>query len=504
MLAIGFRFIAGRYHATPWGRHVNEAAVEWPPSPWRIVRALAATWNRKLDRERLRPEVLESLLAALAGAPPVYRLIRGVHAHVRHYMPIRKGKKETNTLVFDAFVRVSREDELVVCWPDVALNEDETGLLDELLGALSFLGRAESWVEARRLEQWQGTPDCVPGGKAIDPVSGDPGDVVSVLCPLPPGEYAGLRAGFLAAGHGRKKKTAATLPESWLDAVSLESSALQAAGWNQPPAARQVLYRRPADSLSPARPAVKRYSPPGAEPVTTVRFVLYGRPLPRMEDAVRIGELARAACMRIAQKRLGRVPSSLSGHGGRGAGCHGHAFFLPEADDRGRIRHLLVHVPAGIGPDEAAAVQELSRLYDGRGGEWELLCEGSGPVAGFSPVSACLARGPAWHSITPYLRPWHAKKRFGTVEQVRRECLLRGLPEPARVTELSEIPLGGRPCRAVHFRRFRKKRGLVQPDTRGTLLRIEFAGPVQGPLALGFGCHFGLGLFVSQDRQQER
>ncbi|HFQ89125.1 MAG TPA: type I-U CRISPR-associated protein Cas5/Cas6, partial [Desulfobulbus sp.] len=52
MLAIGFRFIAGRYHATPWGRHVNEAAVEWPPSPWRIVRALAATWHRKLDREQ--------------------------------------------------------------------------------------------------------------------------------------------------------------------------------------------------------------------------------------------------------------------------------------------------------------------------------------------------------------------------------------------------------------------------------------------------------------------
>ncbi len=25
---------------------------------------------------------------------------------------------------------------------------------------------------------------------------------------------------------------------------------------------------------------------------------------------------------------------------------------------------------------------------------------------------------------------------------------------------------------------------------------IEFAEPVQGPLALGFGCHFGLGLFI--------
>ena len=52
MLAIRFLFPAGRYHATPWGRHVNEADVEWPPSPWRLLRALIATWHRKLDPNR--------------------------------------------------------------------------------------------------------------------------------------------------------------------------------------------------------------------------------------------------------------------------------------------------------------------------------------------------------------------------------------------------------------------------------------------------------------------
>ena len=47
MTVLELRFPAGRYHATPWGRHVNEGAVEWPPSPWRIVRALIATWYLK-------------------------------------------------------------------------------------------------------------------------------------------------------------------------------------------------------------------------------------------------------------------------------------------------------------------------------------------------------------------------------------------------------------------------------------------------------------------------
>jgi len=43
MPLIELRFPAGRYHATPWGSHVNEGAVEWPPSPWRLLRALIAT-----------------------------------------------------------------------------------------------------------------------------------------------------------------------------------------------------------------------------------------------------------------------------------------------------------------------------------------------------------------------------------------------------------------------------------------------------------------------------
>jgi CRISPR-associated protein Csb2 len=31
MPVIDLYFPASRLHATPWGRHVNEGAVEWPP-----------------------------------------------------------------------------------------------------------------------------------------------------------------------------------------------------------------------------------------------------------------------------------------------------------------------------------------------------------------------------------------------------------------------------------------------------------------------------------------
>ena len=44
---LAIRFPLGRYHANPWDRSVNEGAAEWPPSPWRILRALVATWHTR-------------------------------------------------------------------------------------------------------------------------------------------------------------------------------------------------------------------------------------------------------------------------------------------------------------------------------------------------------------------------------------------------------------------------------------------------------------------------
>ncbi len=51
---------------------------------------------------------------------------------------------------------------------------------------------------------------------------------------------------------------------------------------------------------------------------------------------------------------------------------------------------------------------------------------------------------------------------------------------------------------SIHFHRFRHKRGIIQPDRVGRFLRLIFDESVAGPLALGFGCHFGLGLFTSE------
>jgi len=88
--------------------------------------------------------------------------------------------------------------------------------------------------------------------------------------------------------------------------------------------------------------------------------------------------------------------------------------------------------------------------------------------------------------------------RAAILAQLRREWRGRAseLRDIVGIRELASIQYGGRALRAVHFHRFRRKRGLIQPDTHGRLLELRFSGPIRGPLALGFACHFGLGHFV--------
>src|SRR5947207_6679134 len=83
---VALTFPAGRFHATPWGHHVNEGLPEWPPSPWRLLRALVAVWKRKLSG--LSQDLVEQVLTALGSQPPAFHLPPATLAHTRHYMAL--------------------------------------------------------------------------------------------------------------------------------------------------------------------------------------------------------------------------------------------------------------------------------------------------------------------------------------------------------------------------------------------------------------------------------
>lgn len=490
MLALAFTFPAGRYHATPWDRHVNEGAVAWPPEPWRILRGLIATWHHKIKYKGRHSEAtLEALIETLAAELPQYSLPSASHSHTRHYMPQFAAGK--TSLIFDAFAAVDREEPLCVIWPEIELPDDQRLLLDDLLAVMGYLGRSESWVEARRIAT-SADVNCRPGGSVIDVETGEiRGELVTLHAPLPPAEYQALRERFLVDKKA-EKKLGGTLPATLLDALGIDTSSLRKVGWSQPPAARKVSYLRPLDALRP-KPAIHRVRMPV---VTAVNFILDGKPLPRVEDTLRMGELMRSAVMGQCKRTFGEanIPPVFSGHDLPDGNRHRHAFYLPwDSNGDGRLDRVLVYAPDGLGDIEQRALVKVQRLWQRGGTEWRLVLEGSGTAE----VASTLTGGSTtWVSVTPYLHPWHVKKRFGVEDQIRRECRERGLPEPVTIEALDDVDVGrGRRRRPIHFQRFRSRHGLSQPDRLGSFRRMVFAQPVAGPLALGFGCHYGLGLF---------
>ena len=511
MLALRFYFPAGRYHATPWGRHVNEAAVAWPPEPWRILRALIASWHRHHLADGYSDRVLAELIDALASELPAYWLPPTVHTHTRHYMPDQKGKA---TLIFDGFARLSPTTPLVIAWRQLALDATLTALLAQLLERLPYLGRAESWVEAEMLTNWSGELNSWPlqadDGPDTAETEGYAGEQVTLLAPQIPAEYAAWRLGVVQGANlgeqkrSRKRDILASLPERLVDALRQDTGTLRRLGWSLPPGARRVSYRRPASALQTSIQTVP-LAPPPYRKLTTARFSLSGKPLPPVEDTIRIAEHMRAALMRIADKQFGQsVPAIFSGHGMPLASTHGHAFYLPEdADNDGRIDHVLIHVPIGLQPEHCLILDTVRSLYGRDGQEWRLLLEWIADPLQLKSTSSLLAKGFMFESVTPYLCPWHQKKRFTAADQIQRECRIRGLPEPA-IEPLATIQTTRRTLKPVQFQRTRRRKGLTQPDTQGGFWQLRFSEPVSGPLALGFGCHFGLGQFRAVSSESVR
>ena len=116
MLAIDLQFIAVRFHATPWCNSPNEGVPEWPPTPWRMARALVSTALGKAQGV-VDADTLDRLCHIFAS-PPVVHLPPATVAHVRHYLALYGNDPERShskySLVFDTFVAVAPTDTLTL------------------------------------------------------------------------------------------------------------------------------------------------------------------------------------------------------------------------------------------------------------------------------------------------------------------------------------------------------------------------------------------------------
>ena len=468
MLSLSFRFISGRYHATKWGTNVNEGHVDWPPSPWRILRALISAW--KTGCGNLSELDVWPVLEMMVKSPVMFHLPPATESHTRHYVPIG-GEKTTKML--DAFVALDPSKPVVASWTAATLDEEQKGAIDKVVSSLRYLGRAESWCDAGR-EEYAGEHNCVPLDHGALKVNMD---IVDVLVP----------------------DTAASL-----DDLCITTGELHRKHVVVPHASRIVQYVRPANCFE-AAPAGRAWAG-HASNIEVMRYAMTGRVRPSVTESVSVGDfIKRAAMSKYGKQNGGGASRILTGKdsSGRKLEGHCHAFYLPTDEDGDNVLDHMTVVSAT--PMDSKDLKALAAMEEIRyRGRWfGLSFQSRGTRDDYVEVPV-LGRAKKWVSATPYVMNRHPKggagcsksevedsirleirRRFGASAKIRRVDV-RGSKSDMRCNLMP-----------VEFNRWRKE-GV--PAFGAYSAEVEFADLVKGPLALGHAAHYGLGLFVPADQ----
>jgi CRISPR-associated protein Csb2 len=234
--------------------------------------------------------------------------------------------------------------------------------------------------------------------------------------------------------------------------------------------------------------------------------------LPSRTRALPQAELVhRALVARVGDGKRADCPEFTGKDGdGRPLTGHRHAHILPaDLDGDGRLDHILIHAKMGLGPTAQSAVRALERTWTKGGvGVLQLALAGCGTPDCLRTLLPPLRAGVVallgppegaqeWRSFTPLVLPRHQKPRGpNTLEnQILAELVSRGLP--AATVEV--LPWTDQTLELRHTVRVRRFPAKPPPVDAGFAVRLVFDVPVFGPIALGYGSHFGLGVFVATD-----
>ncbi|MCL5444494.1 MAG: type I-U CRISPR-associated protein Csb2 [Actinobacteria bacterium] len=492
---IALRFPLGRFHANTWGHAVNEAVTEWPPSPWRLSRALYAAWKWRA------PEIEEMdvrmALDVICDAP-AYSLPRYSVGHTRHYMPdITSGKDKT----FDAFVLVDPKEEILMQWQSHASSQSRA-VLARLCESVSYFGRAESVADIRLCGEGEAdAPELrwlYPGES--ETVAEPPSKVLVPLSPLD------LRTLVATTTETRKARRVTPIGARWVSYPACSPDPPPPPSYARPSRVLEQRYRPKAILLRFA-PSNDPHVLPAAK-----QAVLYGNTLHRA--VIKKLKLRNLASETLSGKTSRLDPKSRDEDGKLNGRLvepssvlldnHGHAHCIALDLDADRmLDSALIWAPCGLEDFELSVVSSISGLWLRRQDQQfersfrrvRVFTESWGEPVDLVPELCKPSK--KWESVTPFAPYRHVKIRRSMTEhearetferflvtEVNRELLTRNLPE---VREVKPVP--------GDWLSFRRKRRFSDSEVQGFGLSLTFDEPVEGPVALGALSHFGLGLF---------
>ncbi|MBS0212460.1 MAG: type I-U CRISPR-associated protein Cas5/Cas6 [Proteobacteria bacterium] len=492
-------FPLGRFHATPWRVNpYDDPHGEWPPSPWRLVRAVTARWYQWAREASPEPDVsqLERLQAALCRSTYAFHLPPNARkgSPLRQYHPTEFGwrpaeKKKAGmrsygtSLVQDNYWCVPPGEPVWWFLEGDDWTDDLRVLLGQCLERMTYLGRAETLTRIR--------------------VADVSAEVPQVNCTLANKRGSGAAPILSPLDTATREDIERTTdnPEAVKRAV--------------PPGA-QWLY-----AVRPERPAARerRRVPEPRSDCHLMQFAIGWNVAPEMRAIVRLTSRFRGAVLRelLAIKSNGRATSwanasfvdreSIKGMNGKGGDGEPdkqrrHAEFLAWCEDGQPTRLLVWRGSHAFDADEQeaillAAARDVSWAAAGsKSDEWKVrlvpLDRAIPPPPGFDGRSSKV-----WESVTPYvpsrhhLRGGKERESESLINQIRRELSQRGI-----MLDVDVDPMGAPVWVAVHVAKREAQRRASIGARRGQMIRLRFTAAAAGPIRLGHSSSFGLGLFA--------
>lgn len=469
MLSVTVRLLHGTIRAgspDDTGLSGADTAGEWPPSPARLFSALVAgdgTGARCTETSGAELTWLESLPPPLIFASPTeavriapllsrFVVVDKTAEHAVQDYPARSNRK------VHPGVRIApRDDRIVYLWPRAQPTAAQLSAIGYRAARVGYLGCSDSPVQLSVSDVAQR-----PFGEPWQPdVRGD------VVLPVPyPGFLAALDQAYDAWSTGEAMR------RSWITT-------------------RRAFYRAPSSAAPVTRSS------------RVVIWLRFGRSTSG-RNLLTVTETLRAALLDHLDRLAGGagVPPVIHGHRPNGElGEQADFLALPEVGHRhatGRILGAAVSLPASTTPDTVQLVRTaLAQLAAERlayPGRFDVSL--SVHAGEQRPWTTHPRRwvGPArqWSSVSPVVHERWTKK-VPTLEDVATWCAHAGLPEPRTMT-LSRRPLLAGALDlppALVFRADRERRPYSH-------MAMEFVEPVEGPVVLGRGRQFGMGLFAPQ------
>ena len=154
MIIIRITFTTGRYYATSWVGQSGKT-TEWPPSPYRLLRAIIASW--KYNMSHIDEEKVFELVRMLASELPEFHLPPIAFGREHDGIPACKDRgMKTGT-----YGMINKKEPVQIIWPDLDMNRKKRRILRDILENIRYFGRTKSWCSIT-LDCNARTPNCVP------------------------------------------------------------------------------------------------------------------------------------------------------------------------------------------------------------------------------------------------------------------------------------------------------------------------------------------------------